>query len=79
VDSPRRPVAKGWQIVKHKAGRDDRPSYFTTGVARKFQKGLLGSNDCCMVATVSEDLTLIQARSCLRRFLATPLHEIIAS
>jgi hypothetical protein len=32
---------------------------------------------CCLIATVNEDLTLIPTGSCVRRFLATPLHEII--
>jgi hypothetical protein len=32
-----------------------------------------------LAATVAEDLTLITAGSCLRRFLATPLHEIMAT
>jgi hypothetical protein len=40
---------------------------------------LLPRNDCCWVATLSEDLTVIQASSCARRFLATPLDEIIPS
>src|ERR1700675_1240892 len=35
-------------------------------------------NDCCVLATVPEDLTVPAAGSCLRRFLATPLHEIIS-
>jgi len=40
-------------------------------------KGLLQGNDCVAAATLREDLALIPAPSCLRRFLATPLHEII--
>lgn len=42
-------------------------------------KGLLRGNDCGLGATVAEHLTLISARSRLRRFFATPLHEIIPS
>jgi hypothetical protein len=34
-------------------------------------------HDCCLTATVNEDLTVISASSCARRFLATPLDEII--
>jgi hypothetical protein len=34
-------------------------------------------HDCCVDATVLQDLTVNTASSCLRRFLATPLHEII--
>jgi hypothetical protein len=30
-----------------------------------------------LIATLTEDLTVISATSCARRFLATPLHEII--
>jgi hypothetical protein len=36
-------------------------------------------HDCCSVATLSEHLTVILASSCARRFIATPLDEIIAS
>jgi hypothetical protein len=39
----------------------------------------LMSHDCGLVATVSEHLTDIAATACLRRYLATPLHEIIPS
>jgi hypothetical protein len=35
-------------------------------------------HDCCFAATVLEHLTVIAAGSCVRRFLATPLYEIIA-
>jgi hypothetical protein len=42
-------------------------------------KWLPGRNDCCQAATPSEHLTLIPAHSCLCRFLATPLDEIICS
>ena len=34
-------------------------------------------HDCCVDATVLQDLTVNTASSCPRRFLATPLHEII--
>jgi hypothetical protein len=34
-------------------------------------------HDCCLTATPREDLTLIAATSRPRRFLATPLDEII--
>jgi hypothetical protein len=34
-------------------------------------------NDCVAVATLLEDLSLNPAPSHQRRFLATPLHEII--
>jgi hypothetical protein len=40
---------------------------------------LLERHDCCSNTTFGEHLTLIPASRCLRRFLATPLHEIIAS
>jgi hypothetical protein len=40
-------------------------------------KWLPSGHDCCVAATLSEDLTLIPASSCMRRFLATPLDEII--
>jgi hypothetical protein len=40
---------------------------------------LLLRHDCCLTATLSEDLTVIAASSCARRFLATPLDEIIPS
>jgi hypothetical protein len=43
----------------------------------KRSKGLPSGHDCCVVATLGEDLTLITGSSCPRRFLATPLHEII--
>jgi hypothetical protein len=43
----------------------------------KRSKGLPPGNDCCAAATPGEDLTLITGSSCPRRFLATPLHEII--
>jgi hypothetical protein len=43
----------------------------------KRSKGLPPGHDCCATATLGEDLTLITGSSCLRRFLATPLHEII--
>ena len=39
--------------------------------------GLLCRNDCCLDITLSEDLTLIPADYGPRRFLATPLHEIM--
>jgi hypothetical protein len=35
-------------------------------------------HDCCLRATVPEDLTFISGCLCPRRFLATPLHEIIS-
>jgi hypothetical protein len=38
---------------------------------------LLCGNDRVEIATLLEDLTLIPARALLRRFLATPLYEII--
>src|SRR5215472_3678485 len=34
-------------------------------------------NECCGLATVGEHLASVGAGSCLRRFLATPLHEMI--
>jgi hypothetical protein len=43
----------------------------------KRSKGLPPGHDCCVTATLGEDLTLITGSSCPRRFLATPLHEII--
>jgi hypothetical protein len=43
----------------------------------KRSKGLPPRHDCCVAATLGEDLTLITGSSCPRRFLATPLHEII--
>jgi len=43
------------------------------------QKRLLPCHDCCPVATLSEDLTVSTATPCARRFLATPLDEIIPS
>jgi hypothetical protein len=36
-------------------------------------------HDCCADATVLEHLTVSTSNPCLRRFLATPLHEIIPS
>jgi hypothetical protein len=36
-------------------------------------------HDCCVAATLTEHLTVIAATSCVRRFLATPLDEIVAS
>jgi hypothetical protein len=44
---------------------------------RKRSKGLPPGHDCCVFATLGEDLTLITGSSHPRRFLATPLHEII--
>jgi hypothetical protein len=38
---------------------------------------LLYSNDRVVAATLREHLTLIPPAARLRRFLATPLHEII--
>jgi hypothetical protein len=38
---------------------------------------LPGCNDCCLPATIREDLTVIRPGTCARRFLATPLDEII--
>ena len=43
----------------------------------KRSKWLPPRHDCCGAATLGEDLTLITGSSCPRRFLATPLHEII--
>jgi hypothetical protein len=43
----------------------------------KRSKGLLWRNDCCVMATPDEDLTLITGSSHPRRFLATPLYEIM--
>src|ERR1700733_3200819 len=40
-------------------------------------KWLPPRHDCCPPATPSEDLTVIPASPCARRFLATPLDEII--
>jgi hypothetical protein len=40
-------------------------------------EGWLYRNDRVVVATLLEDLTLIPGPEWLRRFLATPLHEII--
>jgi hypothetical protein len=53
--------------------------YRGEGRQRQFagRQWLPRSHDCGLAATVPEDLTLITAGSCLRRFLATPLHEII--
>jgi hypothetical protein len=34
-------------------------------------------HDCCRPATIREDLTVIRPGACARRFLATPLNEII--
>ena len=41
-------------------------------------KWLLSGHDCCLDATVPDDLSFIQPSFGLRRFLATPLHEIIS-
>jgi hypothetical protein len=38
---------------------------------------LLCGNECVEPATLREDLTFIPAAVHLRRFLATPLHEIM--
>jgi hypothetical protein len=48
------------------------------GVRQSAIKWLLSGHDCCSSATVPEDLTFIQASLGPRRFLATPLHEIIS-
>jgi hypothetical protein len=40
---------------------------------------LLLGNECCVNATLVEHLTLKAGNSCLRRYLATPLDEIILS
>src|SRR5258708_4055484 len=50
-----------------------------TSWLRGRQKWLPPRHDCCLAATLTEDLTVIPARSCARRFLATPLHEIVPS
>ena len=47
-------------------------------VPLKLLEGLQCRNECCLPATLHEDLTLVQTHSCIRRFLATPLYEIIA-
>jgi hypothetical protein len=47
------------------------------GLSNDTYKGWLYRNDCVVVATLPEHLTLIPAPARLRRFLATPLHEII--
>jgi len=58
----------------------------TTGSTRRQVDEVTGSatgpwlpqcNDCCAVATAGEHLASALASSCLRRFLATPLYEII--
>jgi hypothetical protein len=36
-------------------------------------------HNCDFAATLTEDLTVAAATSCARRFLATPLREIIPS
>jgi hypothetical protein len=50
---------------------------FWRACPRSDRQGLLLRHDCCLGATVPEDLTFISGCSCPRRFLATPLHEII--
>jgi hypothetical protein len=45
----------------------------------RFAKWLPPGHDCVPAATLTEDLTVIAASSCARRFLATPLDEIIPS
>jgi hypothetical protein len=40
---------------------------------------LPGCNECCVNATVAEHLMDNAAGSCARRYLATPVHEIIPS
>jgi hypothetical protein len=41
--------------------------------------GLPPGNGCCVDATLIEHLTLKAGNPCLRRYLATPLDEIILS
>jgi hypothetical protein len=41
--------------------------------------GLPGCNECCSNATSEEHLVDNPAGPCMRRYLATPLHEIIPS
>jgi hypothetical protein len=49
------------------------------GWLQRTQTWLPPSHDCGPTATLCEDLTVIAASSCARRFLATPLREIIPS
>jgi hypothetical protein len=70
--------------LAHQKGRSHaRPAFFfgllSALAAQLGSKGLLLRHDCCLTATVLEHLTVAAASSCLRRFLATPLHEIIPS
>jgi len=50
---------------------------FEAGLPILPTEGWLYRNDCVAVATLLEDLSLNPAPSHQRRFLATPLHEII--
>jgi hypothetical protein len=80
----------GWQrpgsrtVAKSKAAHvkvDQGKTLFATRTGRAIWPQLwwLLGHDCCWLATVSEHLGQQGPGYCLRRFLATPLAEILSS